>query len=193
MQEALVCFANGSEDIEVITPADFLNRGGIKVTRAAVCPEGREVTLAHGTRIVTDGNIAEFSSKTFDLIVIPGGLDGAAACRDSEILVAMLKAQKQAKRLIGAICAAPGFVLGTHGIIGDNDEATGYPGFTDPIKNPSAKGVVFDRKANIITAKGPAYAIEFSSVLLQALAGSEIASSVNQDTLYAEYKAFLKG
>ncbi len=186
MATCLVIYANGSEDIEVTTQTDILTRGGVKVTKAALCDEGTTVTLAHGTKVICDANLEDCKDSLYDLIVIPGGLDGSIACRDSATLIKMLKAQKARGAYIGAICAAPGFVLGTHGIIGENDLATGYPGCTDTIKNLSTVGVVVNKEAKIITGKGPAFSFAFGYAMLEALMGKEVCDKVKDGMLYTD-------
>lgn len=178
MATALVCYADGSEDLEVTAITDILNRGGVKVIKCAINNTGKnEATLAHGTKVITDINIKECDS-TYDLIAIPGGLKGSENCRDNDKLVTLLKDQKAHSRFIGAICAAPGFVLATHNLIG-NAKATGYPRCqTSDIKNYSTDGVVIDRQEKIVTGQGPAFAIDFSLALLEVLTNKETAQQV---------------
>ncbi|MBQ7606462.1 MAG: DJ-1/PfpI family protein [Desulfovibrionaceae bacterium] len=184
MKTALVIYAHGSEDIEVTASADILNRGGVKVTRAAVNDDGtKNVILAHGTVVVCDANIHDITD-TYDVIVIPGGLAGSEHCRDSHILIEKLKQQKAEGRLIAAICAAPGFVLQTHGLLANGVMATCYPGCNDQgIENLSADGVVHDTNAHIITGKGPGFALDFGLTILEALAGKDVRDSVARGML----------
>ena len=176
MKKALVVYANGSEDIEVTAITDVLSRGKIAVTKAAITSEGCTVSLAHGTTVVCDKNIADCKDK-YDVIAVPGGMPGSTNCRDCDLLISMLKKQKQEKRLLAAICAAPGFVLAHHGIIID-EKATGYPGCVDNIKNCTNKGVEVSDDHLIITAKGPAFAIAFALAILKELQGEECMQQV---------------
>ncbi len=185
MTTALVCYADGSEDLEVTAAADILARGGIAVTKAAVVKEGLQVTLAHGTQVICDKNIADCKAS-FDVIVIPGGLPGSEHCRDCPILIPLLKEQRAAGRWIAAICAAPGFVLAHHGIIDDKVKATGYPGCTDGITNYTAEGVTVDDGAKIVTGKGPAFALDFGFAILECLQGKETADQVKSGMLYTK-------
>ena len=184
MTTALVCYADGSEDLEVTAAADILARGGIQVTKAAVCPQGLQVSLAHGTKVICDKNIADCKDR-YDVIVIPGGLKGAENCRDCPILLQLLQAQQQDGRYIAAICAAPGFVLAHHGFINDKVKATGYPGCAHNIKNYCAAGAVVDEAAKIITGKGPAFAMEFAFKILECLQGAEVTAQVKAGMLYS--------
>ena len=185
MKTALVVYADGTEDIEVTATADVLARGGVKVTRAAVNTTGDlTVKLVHGTKVECDIHISD-CQEDYDLIAVPGGLPGAEYCRDNKDLTELLKAQHANKRYIGAICAAPGFVLATHKII-TSGKATGYPGCEKGIANYTGKGVEIDEENRIITGKGPGYALEFGVALLEALMGPEIANRVAAGMLMRE-------
>lgn len=70
--------ANGSEDVEFITVVDVLRRAGVNVTTASV-HNVNEVVLAHGTKVVADVRIEEVATKTYALIVVPGGLPGSVS------------------------------------------------------------------------------------------------------------------
>ncbi|MCR5084430.1 MAG: DJ-1/PfpI family protein [Succinivibrionaceae bacterium] len=176
--KALVAYANGTEDLEATAVADVLSRGGVEVVRAAVAAGGAtEVTLAHGTRVRLDANIEDCQGP-YDAIIVPGGLPGAQHCHDSAALTRLLSAQRQRGALVAAICAAPGFVLAEHGLIG-NARATCYPGCKDSlIPGLCPEGVVNDREHHIITGKGPWYALEFALEILGDLMGDAVRAQV---------------
>ena len=179
---ALVVYANGSEDMEVTAVTDILNRGGINVIKAALNDDGGlKVTLAHGTTVVCDKNLNDCTDN-YDVIAIPGGLEGAENCRDSKELIAKLQEQKTKSGYIAAICAAPGFVLATHGLVG-NAKATGYPGCADNIENYVDKGVVVDKESKLITGQGPAFCMEFALSILEELKGKTVADEVSSGML----------
>lgn len=185
MVRALVAYANGSEDMEVTSVASILERGGVKVTRAAITTDGSTtVTLAHGTVVKCDANISALKGETFDIIALPGGLDGATNCANNADLVEMLKAQQAAGRYVAAICAAPGFVLAKHGLITDGP-ATGYPGCSDNIKNYTGAGTTIDQQHKVVTGKGPAFSIDFGLACLSVLVDAETLAKVKAGMLYA--------
>ena len=180
--KALVVYANGSEDLEVTSITDILNRGHVEVTKAAVTSEDLPiVTLAHGTKVLCDKKI-EDCNDDYDVIAIPGGIPGADHCRDCKPLITKLKAQKEAHKYIAAICAAPGFVLATHGLI-DDAKATGYPGCSDNVKHYVNEGVVVDKEHKVITGQGPAFCMEFAFAILQELTGEENCLQVKKGML----------
>lgn len=173
---ALVPVANGSEDLETVTIIDVLRRAAVEVTVASV-EAAREVACARGTRLVADALLADVATRQFDLIALPGGMPGAERLRDTPALVALLKAQDARGALFGAICASPGVVLGTHGLIGDR-AATAYPGFGQFLPPGSERDARVVRDGNLVTSRGPGTALDFALALVEALCGREQARKV---------------
>jgi 4-methyl-5(b-hydroxyethyl)-thiazole monophosphate biosynthesis len=91
MVKVLVACANGSEDIEAITPVNVMRRAGAEVVLAA-SGESKNVVLARGARIEADALLSEVTDQTFDLIVVPGGMPGAQHLHDDANLTALLRA-----------------------------------------------------------------------------------------------------
>lgn len=184
MKTALILYTNGTEDIEVTAALDVLHRGGVKVTTVAVTDESsRMVELAHGTVAVCDTNIDEVEGE-YDLIVVPGG-PGTRYMGQNEKVIELLKEQKSKGKLIGAICAAPGVVLYSHGLIDDNTTAACYPG-CECGKNFSKQGVAVSEDGKIITARSAHYAIAFGLEMLKALAGENVSRKIAEDLLVIE-------
>ncbi len=183
MATALVIYANGSEALEVTTITDVLKRSGVNVTTAALDVKDKIVSLANGTKVICDVNFDDVKNQDFDVIAIPGGLDGSCACRDNSELIAKLKQQKQSHKYIAAICAAPGFVLQTHGLIGDA-KVTGYPGCDNGIVNFCDDGAIVNSEHKLITGKGPAYALEFAFAVASVLVDEATLSKVKAGMLH---------
>ena len=181
----LVAIANGSEEIETLTPVDILRRAGATVTLAAVGTEV-EVGLSRGVRVRADDLISNLRSATFDLIVVPGGQPGANNMRDDPVLTDMLRRQKTDGRWISSICASPVVVLKTHGII-EQEPATCYPGMEARLENKSevASRVVVSGK--IVTSRGPGTAMEFSLALVRALFGAQKEQEIGRQLVAQGY------
>jgi 4-methyl-5(b-hydroxyethyl)-thiazole monophosphate biosynthesis len=167
---ALVPVAHGSEEIEAVCIIDVLRRAGAAVTVASVEAE-LTVTCSRGVRLLADVPIAACSGQVFDLIALPGGMPGAERLRDCAPLIELLRAQRAAGRLYGAICAAPAVALAPHGLLGRR--ATAHPNFMDRLAPAQALGqrVVVD--GGIVTSRGPATAIEFALTLVELLFGAD--------------------
>ncbi|HRV99712.1 MAG TPA: DJ-1/PfpI family protein, partial [Aminobacteriaceae bacterium] len=75
-KSVLAVLAEGFEEIEAITPVDVLRRLDVDVTVASL--DGLVVKGARGISVQADTTLAEVAGRTFDLIVLPGGMPGAA-------------------------------------------------------------------------------------------------------------------
>ncbi len=180
----LVPIADGTEEIEAVTLIDVLRRAGADVTVASV--NGRQVTAAHGIRLEADCLVDDCEQTRFDLIVLPGGMPGASHLRDNQTLTRMLRHQRDAGNLYGAICAAPAVVLESHGLL-ENRQATCHPGWVESLRNPSAAGMRVVADENCITSQAPGTAMAFALKLVEMLFGREkmeaVASSMVVDRL----------
>ena len=120
----------------------------------------------------------------YKCIIIPGGLGGAEACAKSEVLIKMLKKQKEEGRWIASICASPGLVLGVHGLL-EGETATCYPGFEKHFKDISKieQKVVVSNK--IITSRGPGTAMLFGyEIIHQVLGDKEKAEQLKKGMMF---------
>ena len=189
---ALVPISNGSEEIELVSIIDILRRAGVEVT-IATCnlSSGMEITAAQGTKIVAETSIDNCVNTEWDLIAIPGGVEGSNALAESELLTQLLHRQVTEDKFYAAICAAPALVLGSKGLL-DNKTATCHPYFYQVIKAKEVdteSRVVVD--GNCITSQGPGTAIEFALELVELLCGivkrEEVASPLVLTTLPTAY------
>ena len=172
----LVPVANGTEEIEAVCIIDTLRRAGARVTVASVVGE-REITASRGVKLVADTLIEECMNKTYDAIVLPGGIPGAEHLRDSNILIEMLKRQQQAGRIYAAICASPAVVFQHHDLI-PGRKVTCHPAFVKDLENQEMveNRVVVDGLC--VTSRGPGTAIEFALTLIELLFDKEQAEKV---------------
>lgn len=176
--QALVVIAHGSESLETVTAINLLRRGGVKVTVASL-EKSRRVKGTRGIELAADTGFAGVARKKFDLIVLPGGEQGAKKLGRHKPLIEKLRGQRQAKRWTAAICAAPALALSPHGLL-DGKQATCHPAFRDQLLHYVNRPVVVD--GHCITAQGPASAVAFGLQLVESLCGeakrAEIAKAV---------------
>ena len=118
----------------------------------------------------------------YDGVVIPGGIPGATNLRDNDKVVEIVKKIFDKGKLAAAICAGP-IVLQRAGII-KGKKVTSYPGFEDDLKDGiyEENNVVVDE--NIITARGPALAVDFAIEIIKYLLGDEKAEELKKGILY---------
>lgn len=182
MSSALVAIADGSEDIEAVTIIDVLRRAEVDVTVAG-CMHGRDtVTAARGTRITADAHIDTAADRDYGLIVLPGGMPGAEHLRDCETLMQRVRDQRNAGRLIGAICAAPAVALEPSGILAGR-RVTCFPAFAERIESATWLDEPVVRDGLLITSQGPGTAIAFALALVGALVDAETAERIGQQML----------
>ena len=171
--KALIAVADGIEEMETVVTQDLLVRAGIDVWLVSV---GQlQVIAARGLVISAKCTIEECEHESFDIIICPGGLPGAAHLRDSEPLVAKLKRQHQQEKWMAAICASPAYVLAHHGLLVDH-AATCYPGNEDKIPHFVDQPVV--TSGHIITSRGPGTAMAFALAIISKLKGEVVAKEV---------------
>lgn len=176
----LICIANGSEEIETVTTADLLVRAGIQVTLASVTEDGTlEITASRGIKLVADLPIIRVADEPFDAIVLPGGLAGAEAFRDSPLVVEKIRRMHLDGKIVAAICAAPALVLEHHQLF-PLGNMTAFPSMQDkiPAHKWVDKRVYFDERVNLLTSQGPATAFDFALKLIELLQGRKTAANV---------------
>ncbi|CAE7381054.1 DJ1B, partial [Symbiodinium sp. KB8] len=172
----LVPIAEDSEEIETACITDVLTRAGADVTVASVSG-ALQVRMSRGLKVVADTSIEECADQPWDVIALPGGMPGAEHLRDSQVLVDLLKAQKESGRVTAAVCASPAVVFAHHGIV--KDAATCYPApqFKELVGAgwKDAKAVV---DGNVITSQGPGTSLQFALKIVEQLYGKDKAEEL---------------
>jgi 4-methyl-5(b-hydroxyethyl)-thiazole monophosphate biosynthesis len=181
MKKACVLLADGFEEVEAITPIDYLRRAKVEVTVIGIT--GKLVSGSHGIKIEAEAG-TEALGADYDCVVVPGGrgVDNLAA---SPAAVYFIKRHFAAGALVAAICAAPAVVLhGACGILAGK-RFTCYPGLEAKVSGASfsEERVVVDGK--LITSRGAGTAGEFSAAIIGALAGEAEAAEVAAKVLLA--------
>ncbi|WP_165062406.1 DJ-1 family glyoxalase III [Adlercreutzia sp. ZJ154] len=176
-----IMLGDGFEPIEAMCPTDVLRRGGVDVTLVSVMPT-KHVIAAQGITVVVDAVVADTDLMEFDAICLPGGMGGVANLSKCDKLTAALpKFMDDGGRMVAAICAGP-TILSSLGLL-HGRKATCYPGCETDFPEGVYCGQDVCKDGNLITASGPAYALEFGVELLRALAGDAVASQVMEDML----------
>ena len=183
-KKAIILLADGFEEVEAVTPIDYLRRAGVEVTTAAI---GDSLTVKgrwSSLKVIADTTLAELAkggTSGWDAVILPGGMPGAANLAASKETGALLKEMAADGKLICAICASPALVLSTHGLLAGK-KFTCYPGMEEKVKDGkwSEDRAVID--GNIITSRGAGTAGEFAIAIIEKLldkaAGEKIAETV---------------
>ncbi len=182
---ALVCLAPGSEEMEAVIIIDILVRAGINVTTASVAGDGElELLCSRGVRLIADTALVNVSDEPFDVIVLPGGVKGAECFRDSPLLVEKVRQMHLDGKIVAALCASPALVLAHHKLFPVGN-ITGFPTLKDhiPAGQWQEKRIVYDDRIKLLTAQGPATAIDFSLKLIAELISREKAAEVAEQLI----------
>ncbi|MCR4583862.1 MAG: DJ-1/PfpI family protein [Prevotella sp.] len=176
MAKTYVFLADGFEDVEALIPVDVLRRGGVDVVTVSIMGDPM-VESAHGVGVQADILYEEASFDDADLLLLPGGMPGAANLFDYEPLKDVLIAHNRSGKRLAAICAAPAVVLGQLGLL-KGHRATCYPGFEELLKGAEYTADLCTVSENITTAEGPAAAFPFAYELLAQLADQQTADQI---------------
>ena len=173
-KKILVLLTDGFEEIEFVSIVDVLRRAGLAVFIVGL--DGKRIYQgAHHIALQSEGCLMDLlkgglgSMEEFDGVVLPGGGEAMQRfCASGELKDLLLRFY-QAGKLVGAICAAP-VVLHEAGLpLGD---FTCYPSCEELIGKPRNEASVV-QDGNILTASGPAMAMEFALALVGYLCGGE--------------------
>jgi len=170
MAAVLIPLAQGCEELEAVTVIDLLRRAGIEVVTAGL--DNHPVRASRGVMLIPDTSLDEALKRDYDMVVLPGGAQGAERLDSDPRVHALLIKMAANGKFTAAICAAPK-VLGAAGLL-RGKRATGYPGilramnFADVTVTDEA--LVQDGK--VITSRGPGTAMDFALALIESLAGT---------------------
>ena len=116
MAKVYVFLADGFEDVEALIPIDVLRRGGVEVVTVSTT-DFPLVESAHGVAIEADLQFEQCDFADADLLMLPGGMPGAANLYAHEGVCKAVCDQAAAGKKVSAICAAPAVVLAPLGLL----------------------------------------------------------------------------
>ena len=179
MIRVLIPLADGVEEIEAVILIDVFRRAQFEVTVAGLRPG--EITASRGVRLVPDLSWEELGDRTFDLMMIPGGMDGTLRLMRDVRVLAQIRNMVEAGQWVGAICAGP-LVLQAAGVLNDG-RVTCNPAVADQLTVTSRlpDRVVIDGR--LMTSQGPGTTMEFALAAIRELAGSALAKRVSEGLL----------
>ena len=167
--------AEGFEEVEALTPVDFMRRAGIEVTTVGV--GGEYIKGAHNITVKADVCDCDVTAgDDIEMVVLPGGMPGTLNLKASAKVNEFIDYACDKGAFLAAICAAPS-ILGEKGLL-KGKMAVCYPGFEDKLLGATVfqAGVICD--GNIITANAAGAAVDFAAQLIAALKGEETANAV---------------
>jgi len=186
-KKVLVLLANGFEDVEAITPIDYLRRAGIEVLTVAVGETLLVKSKWGQINIIADIMLTPpICTADWDAVILPGGMPGTTNLAASKDVTTLLNEMHKAKKLICAICAAPVAVLAPLGIL-DGKKFTCYPGLEEAVAHRLNKNQWLEKRVvvdgNIITSRGAGTAGDFSITIIEYLLDETEAQKIKETVL----------
>ncbi|MBR2127598.1 MAG: DJ-1/PfpI family protein [Bacteroidales bacterium] len=185
MKGVYLFLADGFEVSEALTTVNMLRRGGVNVKTVSIYDD-RIVTSSNRIPVVADMAFGEFKASTSfgpclpsDVMIFPGGMPGSSNLAAFGKLMDIMQQHYTEGGTVAAICAAPSVVLSLLPDL-EGKKMTCYDGFEEALTAKGAEyvkeGVVVD--GNIITGRGPGWAVEFGLTILTQLKGQDVADRV---------------
>lgn len=185
MKGVYVFLADGFEVSEALTTVNMLRRGGVNAKTVSIYDD-RIVTSSNRIPVIADMAFGEFKASTSfgpclptDVMIFPGGMPGSSNLAAFSKLMDIMQQHHAEGGTLAAICAAPSVVLSLLPNLAGR-KMTCYDGFEDALQTKGAEyvkdGVVVD--GNIITGRGPGWAVEFGLTILAHIKGDEVAAKV---------------
>lgn len=160
--------ADGFEEVEALTPVDYIRRAGITVVTVGVT--GKTVTGAHNIPVVCDISINDVKMDSdVEGIILPGGMPGTINLEKSEKVQKAIDFCIENDKMVAAICAAPS-ILGHKNLL-QGKKAVCFPGFETELTGAKISDRFAVTDGNIITAKGAGAASEFAFEIITYICG----------------------
>ncbi|MFP5528555.1 DJ-1 family glyoxalase III [Peptococcus simiae] len=173
-----VLLAPGYEEVEALTPVDYLRRAGLVVDVVSTT-EDIAVESSHKVIVQADTFLDDIQAKDYALVVIPGGLPGAPNLAANPKVIDLLQAVYAQGDYVAALCAGP-IVLEKAGLL-KGRACTCFPGVEDKLESKGTfKTDTVVRDDRVITSRGAGAAGYFSLALIEALVGPEKAAEVKK-------------
>ena len=168
LPRVLVILAEGAEEAETVIIVDVLRRANIETVLAGLNGDA-PVLLSRKMRIVPDIALTSVTGS-FDIIVLPGGAEGARRLAQSELVGERLRKQAGEGKLVAAICAGP-LAFISHQVFAGKS-MTCHPSVASRI---AMYGKLVQQPlgedGNLITSQGPGTAFLFALTLVHKLVG----------------------
>jgi len=164
-----VFLADGFEEVEALTPVDYLRRCGVTVRTVGV--QGKTVQGSHGIPVLADATMHEVDMAVCQMIVLPGGVPGTPNLAASQLLADIIQECVERELPIGAICAAPS-ILGDRGLLAGR-RATCANGWEEHLAGAVYTGAPVEEDGIYITSRGAGTANQFAFALARRLCGED--------------------
>lgn len=191
MKKTYMFIADEFEEVEAITPVDYLRRCGVEIVVVGVGDKtvrsARSVTLlcdctlenmlpetASGKRLPDEMITQALAQKAAEtaLVILPGGIGNSRTLGSNRYVKQFVELTLQNGGFIAALCAAPALTFGAWGLL-NGKRFTCYPGMGTDLPTQPVKDARVVQDGSIITACSAGAAEEFAFKLVELLCGGE--------------------
>ncbi|KAF2622678.1 DJ-1 [Macroventuria anomochaeta] len=200
MPKALILVADGSEEIEFVTPYDILTRAGFEIQSAGVNLKNENYAhMTRNIRIVPDHpTLSSVSNpESYDTLILPGGAPGAKTFSNSNDVLQLIASFRAQGKYVAAICAGTTALVAAQKLAASSKTESGasqkvkitsHPSVKDEIKEAgweySEERVVVDRR--VVTSRGPGTAMLFALTIVEVLVGKEKRDEISGPLIVAD-------
>ena len=181
-KKVIVLLADGFEEVEAITPVDYLRRAGLEVTTASIGAD-KTVKGARGISVTADAMFSDVKRNSWDAVVIPGGIPGAPNIAADKDVGVFIKGMADSEKFVCAVCAAPALVLFPLGVL-DGKDFTCYPGMEEKVSGAKWSELDVVISGNVITSRGAGTAAAWSFAIIAKLLDEATADKIAKAVLY---------
>jgi 4-methyl-5(b-hydroxyethyl)-thiazole monophosphate biosynthesis len=178
---AWIFLIDGFEEVEAITPIDYLRRAGVELQVVGL--QTLEVCGSHKVRLLCDcllSDLVDGANVLPDALVLPGG-PGAASIVSVPRACDVIMRMHEQQRVIAAICAAPVVVLAKLGLL-TGRAFTCFMGMEKSITDAKFLPRALVEDGHIITSRAAGSSAEFSEAIIHRLQGSLAARELAEKT-----------
>lgn len=169
-----VFLADGFEEVEALTPVDYLRRCELEVQTVGI--HGKMVRGSHGITVIADATMYDVDMGQVEMIVLPGGMPGTLNLEKSQLLSNVIDDCVSRQIPIAAICAAPS-ILGHKGLL-KGKRATCAEGYEAELEGADVTGAPVETDGLFTTARGAGVANQFAFALVEHFLGAERANKL---------------
>lgn len=178
-----VFLADGFEEVEAITPIDYLRRcEELEVKTVGVT--GKMVESSRKIAVLADLTVFDIDYEKLEMIILPGGMPGTINLEKSPEVIKAIHFCMEKNLPIAAICAAPS-ILGHLGYL-KGKKATCAEGFSQELTGAEYTGEPVETDGNIITARGAGVANQFAFEIIEKLLSSDRVEKLKGSIRWAE-------
>ena len=179
MKKFLILLAEGFEEVEALTPVDYLRRAGLTVDTVSISGQ-RLVTGSHGVPVMADLCLDALKEEEYLGLYLPGGMPGSVHLRDDKRVLNLVRRFTKENKIVSAICAAP-IVLNAAGVVSDK-KVTSYPSTASQLTDIGSyvDDALVVQDGNIITGRGVVIVAYEAFHLIREICGPDVLEKVKE-------------